>query len=346
MTLESKVLEIIEGKKSAPLSRALLRVMSHCYQAGAYLHRFAYDLVIPTTKLSIPVVSVGNIVAGGSGKTPFVHYLAEKLSSSMSVAILSRGYGRKSSKTVVVDSSTTAEECGDEPYFLAQKLPQAKVIVDRKRTFSGHLATTLEAKIAILDDGLQYHPLERDFDIVVMDARDLFGKGFYLPRGLLRDSPKRLKNANHIILNGVFAEEEFEKAVAQIRKWSEAPITAMELKVKNSTELASKKVTSFCAIANPARFQKTLGRLGCDVVEKLEKGDHQPFTVDELDRLANRAKEKGAEIVVCTEKDRVKLPEKLSLSLPLIPVEVTLVPKFGKEKLDHLIKQILEMIDE
>lgn len=344
MTIESTVLDIIEGNRSAPLSRSLLRGMSQCYRAGVWLHRLAYEFALPTHHLSIPVISVGNIVAGGTGKTPFVHYLATVLAQDATVAILSRGYKRESKKTVLVTPQTRVEECGDEPYFLAQKLPQVKVIVDSDRVVGGEAAIQLGAQVAILDDGMQYHRLKKDFTIVMMDGADLFGKGFYLPRGLLRDSPKRLQEASHIIVKGSFSEGAFQQVVAQIRAYSLAPITSMELQVKNRDALAGKKVAAFCAIASPKRFAHTLQELGCQVVEMMEKGDHRAFSVEELVSLAQRAQERGAEAVVCSEKDRVKLSSTLSLPLPLIPVEVTLVPRFGQEELNRLIKNIRDCL--
>ena len=340
MVLETHILDLIEGRKSSPVAKALLGAMSQCYRAGVSLRHFAYDWIIPIAQLQIPVISVGNIVAGGSGKTPFVEYLAKALAPKK-VAILSRGYRRKSRKTVVVKEWTSPEECGDEPYLLAQKVPEATVIVDADRAFAGLLAQILDADLVLLDDGMQHRKLNRDIEIAVMHADDLFGKAHFLPRGLLRDSPKRLKNAHHIILGGVRDEEHFSKLEKLIRHYSNAPITAMELFVENSTKLASKKVVAFSAIANPKRFHNTLKSLGCDIILSEEKPDHTAFTEEEIQRLANLAK--GAECLVCTEKDAVKLPKNLHLHLPVIPVRISLTPTFGKE---HLEKRIQEVKDE
>lgn len=337
--IEKKVVDIIEGKKKAPVAKALLKVMSKAYQGGVSLRHFAYDHFLPTVKLPMHVISVGNIVAGGTGKTPFVHYLAKQLSEEKNVSILSRGYRRKTKHHLLVQQHTTAEQAGDEPYLLAKKLPNVNVIVGKDRSLSGQLAKSLGSEVLILDDGMQHRKVERDIEIGVMHADDLFGKGFYLPMGYLRDSPKRLANADLIIVNGVKDEEHFEAITPLIRNLSDAPITAMQLKVENSHELASKKVASFCAIANPTRFYNTLKTLGCDIIEKQEKLDHLPFTVEELEQLANRVKNQGAEILVCTEKDLVKLPEKIQLALPLIPVRIALTPTFGKEHLKTFIEK-------
>lgn len=337
--VEMRILEIIEGKRSAPLTKALLNLLSQGYRAGIALRHFAYDFFIPATKLSPTVISIGNIVAGGTGKTPFVQYLSKALGESK-VAILSRGYRRKGIKTTLVKENTPIEESGDEPALLAQKLPQARVIVGANRIVSGMIAQSIGAQIILLDDGMQHRQLHRDIEIGIMDARDLFGKGHYLPRGFLRDSPKRLAKADLIILNGVKDQTHFDSLTAQIRQYSQAPITAMSLIVENSPLLASKKVAAFCGIAAPDRFIDTLKTLGCDIVLLERKGDHLPFDQEELEQLANRAHDLGAECLVCTEKDAIKLPKKIPLRLPLIAVKIALKPTFGCEHLEKIIKEV------
>ncbi len=132
MNIETHLIDIIEGRKAAPVTKALLKVMSHCYRTAVTVRNFAYDWVIPSVRLSVPVISVGNIVAGGTGKTPFIHYLAKELGES-EVAILSRGYRRKGNQTIVVKNGSSPQECGDEPFLLFRKLPKAKVIVGKDR---------------------------------------------------------------------------------------------------------------------------------------------------------------------------------------------------------------------
>lgn len=339
MRIETRVIDIIEGKKAAPVTRALLKMMSECYRSGVALRNFAYDFVLTQTKLSIPVISVGNIVAGGTGKTPFIHYLAKALGESQ-VAILSRGYRRNSKNTVIVKSETTPEECGDEPALLFQKLPKSHIIVGSNRAQSGMIAQTLGAKVILLDDGMQHRQLHRNIEIGVMDARDLFGRGHFLPRGFLRDSPKRLSKVDLIILNGVKDEEHLESLTSRIRHYTEAPITAMELVVENNIELASKKVGLFCAIAAPDRFKDTLRNMGCDIILKEIKADHLPFTQEEIERLAILAHDQGAQCLVCTEKDRVKLPKDLKVSIPLVVAKIALKPTFGKHHLEKIIHEV------
>ncbi|MBS0629890.1 MAG: tetraacyldisaccharide 4'-kinase [Verrucomicrobia bacterium] len=340
MNIETHVIDIIEGRKAAPVTKALLKALSHCYRGAVAARNFIYDWVLPSVQLRIPVISVGNIVAGGTGKTPFIQYLAAALGEEQ-IAILSRGYRRKSKQTLIVKPTTSPEECGDEPFLLFQKLPKAKVIVGKNRSQSGLIAQALGAKWILLDDGMQHRKLYRDIEIAVMDARDPFGKNHYLPRGLLRDSPKRLAKADLIILKGVKDEDHFESVTARIRQYSDAPITVMNLIVENSVEIASKKVGVFCGIAAPERFIDTLKTMGCDIILKETKPDHLPFTQEELERLAILAHDQGAECLVCTEKDAVKLPEDLKLNIPLIVAKIALKPTFGKQHLEHLIHEVL-----
>lgn len=336
MNLESHITSIIEGEKKAPLTKALLRVMSSAYRAGSHLHRTAFDSFITKARLSLPVISVGNIVTGGNGKTPLVHYLATQLAPKK-VAILSRGYKRKSKKTLVVTEDMLVEECGDEAKLLKQKLPEASVLVGKDRGYSGHLATVLGADVVLLDDGLQHRRLHRDVEIIAMEANNLFGGGHFLPYGYLRDEPKILSQADLIVLSGVRDEEHFQKLEIELRKWTDAPVSSMHATFTNQEEVAGKKVGAFCAIARPKRFLKTLESFGCNVVTSKFKPDHDPFSTKELEILAEQAKEKGAEKLVCTEKDAIKWSQVPELALPITPLRMSLEPEFGKEHLEKLI---------
>lgn len=337
MTLETHILDIIEGRKKAPLIKALLGLIAQGYRAGVAVRHFGYDWIIPSTKLKVPVISIGNIVAGGTGKTPFVIYLAKALHPKK-IAIATKGYRRNCKKTVIVKKDTSPHMCGDEPFLLSQKLPEATVIVDESRAFAGYLAQIYGAEVLLLDDGMQHRQLHRDMEIVVMHSDDLFGKGNYLPAGLLRDSPRRLKRATHIILNGIHDEEHFAKVTELLASYTSAPITAMDIVIENKEEVAGKKVACFCGIASPSRFKSTLARLGCEIESSIEKPDHVAFTKEELETFCSKVK--GADCLVCTEKDFVKLPKDLTLPLPIVAVRISHIPSFGKESLEKRIQEV------
>lgn len=336
MKLESHITSVIDGETHAPVTKSLLRLASGGYRVGSFLHRQAYETLIPKTRLSIPVISVGNIVAGGSGKTPLVHYLAKALAPKK-VAILSRGYKRSSKDSLVVELDTPASEAGDEPKLLKSKLPNCHIIVGKSRAYSGHLAQVLEADIILLDDGLQHHPLHRNKEIITLDAHNLFGGGRFLPSGYLREDPKVLSKADLLVLTGVRDESHYAELVDQLRKWTLSPIASMKRIFSNREDLRGKKVGALCAIARPTRFFDSLKDLGCQLVCTTSKPDHEPFSQEELDQVAEMALAEGAECLVWTEKDAIKWSTIPKLPLPLMPLCMEMEPQFGAEHLHSLI---------
>jgi len=313
---------------------SLVKTLSYGYRAGISVRHWIYDHLIVPEKLTVPVISIGNIVAGGSGKTPLVHYLASQIGPEK-VAILSRGYRRKGKGILRVEAHMSAEECGDEPLFLAQKLPKAQVIVGKNRIETGRLMENKGLACLLLDDGMQHRKLHRDCEICVVNQVDIEQKNF-LPYGPLREDPKRLKQVDLVIINGAETEELFDRAKQYIRQFSSAPIAAMNVQVLNAEEVRRKKVAVFSAIASPQRFYETLKSLGCEVIKKIEKPDHVAFAPDELKCLAQT---KGIEALLCTEKDAVKLPKHFTLPLPIIPVQIALAPTFGNEHIQTIIKR-------
>src|ERR1700733_10630426 len=205
MDLERSILKIIRGEKKAPVAMACLKAFSLAYRSVIALKNLAYDKkLLASEKLSVPVVSIGNLVAGGTGKTPLVHSLALALQGKVHLGILSRGYKSQIEKSKQIKQISAGNgplcspaECGDEPYLLAQKT-KASLWVGADRIASGKKAIEQGANCLLLDDGMQHRRLFRDFEIVVIDGTSPFSEGNFLPCGWLRDSPKRLKNADLI----------------------------------------------------------------------------------------------------------------------------------------------------
>lgn len=332
MSLESYVVDAIEGKRKG---RPFLHALSYLYRAGVALRHFAYDQKIFTTKkFRAKVISVGNIVTGGTGKTPLVHLLAKNLSSSHKVAILSRGYRSQleyAAHPVRITPEMSVEACGDEPFWLSQHLPQVAVWVGKNRVLSAELAVQQGAEVLILDDGMQYRSLHRDLEIVVMEAEDLFGHGYFLPRGFLRDSPQRLALADLIVINrraGLRSDVR-----PQLASFTEAPLVEVEMRV--DADLRGKRVGVFCALARPERFMHAVRASGAEILATFFKPDHFPFTAEELHAFAKRS---GAELLVCTEKDGVKLPANLSCIRPILPLSASLQFVAGKEQWDNILQ--------
>jgi tetraacyldisaccharide 4'-kinase len=337
MTLEEYVLEIMEGKRRG---RSVLTALSLLFRTGVSLRQWGYDRqILKTYRPPVPVISIGNIVAGGTGKTPLVHRLALELSEGLRVAVLSRGYRSAVEKSGAVHRVTqrdTAAICGDEPYLLMTKLPKVAIWVARERVKAAEAAVQEGAEILILDDGMQHRQLCRDVEIVVMDGQDLFGRDHFLPRGLLRDSPRRLKEADLIVVNRA---RDREAVRAVLRPFTSAPIVFMEMVI--DSDLRGQKVGVFCAVGRPDRFLQTVRAIGGEVVAAYFKPDHHPFSAEELLRFAKRSR---AELLVCTEKDRVKLPDDLACPLPIRSLTGHLEIVEGEEYWENMKAPYLERV--
>lgn len=319
----------------------VLRPISYCYGLGAYARLITYSAGLASRRsAAVPVVSVGNITVGGTGKTPLTIDLAERLSSAgLKVAILSRGYGRKSKGLqVVADGSGTplisVEEAGDEPYLIAQAVPEAVVIVCSSRLESAQLAVRqFAAQVIILDDGFQHIKLRRDFDVVLWDFNDRPEKAMLVPSGRLREPLGGLSRASDIVITKV-PEGGEQREVEQLRvelaqlaphaniyscRFAPAYLTgyarngqlAQPIKL---TELAGKKVYSLCAIARPEGFLNVLNELGVVPVRVRQFADHHWFSPAQMSEIEADFIASGADLLVTTEKDLVRMTLSPSLA--------------------------------
>lgn len=342
MFLERYILEIIEGRRSAPFMVQLLKTASFAYRLAVQMRHIAYDRHwLKSFRPPATVVSVGNIVSGGVGKTPLVKKLAKALSQRRKVAILTRGFRspiERSGKSLLWQGESAAI-CGDEPFWLANELSNTAVWIGRERRFSAALACEKGADLLLLDDGMQHRQLARDAEIVVMDAEDLWGKDHFLPRGFLRDLPSRLKFARLIVLTQAHCLDKVAQVKAALAVYTRAPVVAMQLQVKQQ-EIKGKKVGVFCAIARPERFSRTVEELGAQIVAKKQQLDHGSFTKEELEKFALECQMLGAELLVCTEKDAVKLSMDSGTCLSILPLKAELEIVQGKEYWDQLIEEL------
>ena len=197
--VENYLKHVIQGKKQGILRssiKCLLLPLSWIFHRGVQLRNWCYDKkwfksYVPPVPI---VISIGNIVAGGTGKTPVTLLFAYTFYNRFSLAILSRGYRSKAEKLdaplILCDGKGPlypAAYCGDEPYLFAQRLPEAHVIVGENRQKASYLAAKAGAQVILLDDGMQHEVAMRDFEVVVVDVGDPFGHGYFLPRGFLRE---------------------------------------------------------------------------------------------------------------------------------------------------------------
>lgn len=350
MFSKQNILSIIHGNKKAPFTAGCLTVLSKLYSALIGARHFAYDRkIFLTTQLPVPVISVGNIVVGGTGKTPLVHLLAKTLQEKVSLAILTRGFKsqiEKSGKVKQISTGTgplySPQECGDEPYFLAQNT-KAQVWVGIDRVLSGKSAIAQGANCLLLDDGMQHRRLARDFEIVILDANDPFSQGNFLPRGLLRDFPNRLEKADLIVLSHMQKSQQTDELQKILAPYTSAPLVSTQIKVLNP-DLGGSKVGVFCGIGKPTYFLQTVRDLKSEIVDTFILEDHGVAPISELQKFSKKCKMLGAEALVCTEKDYVKLPLDLALDLEIVPIPIQLMIGTGLNNWEHLIEKIVAKV--
>ena len=353
-TLETYVTDLIEGKKKSQVFSGLLHVISKIFESAIHLRHFVFDHAwVKETKMQIPVISIGNIVAGGTGKTALLQSLVKQFALEGEIAILIRGYRSQIEKKkqclhLQKGSKVNPEMCGDEAYLLWKNMPHLSLFVGKNRNKSASLASFYGAEIIFLDDGMQYRRLHRDLEIVMLHADNLYGKGFYLPRGYLRDSPKRLKLADYVFINHVRSQNHFDRLSRDVRKWTSSPLIGAKMVPKKVQgeygerweHLAGKRVSAFCGLGNPYSFFATVQEMNVDLVDTLILPDHVTPNPAQLDDFMRLSEARGCELVLCSEKDWVKLSKPLNYALPIAYLEASLEVIFNQEEYYRLIKTI------
>ncbi|MBI3326500.1 MAG: tetraacyldisaccharide 4'-kinase [Nitrospinae bacterium] len=284
----------------------------------------------PVKRLRCRVLSVGNLTLGGTGKTPLVEAIATLLRThGYRVAVLSRGYGRRCQKPITVVSDgekrlVSPEVAGDEPFLLAEHLPGVPVLVGNDRYITGmHAVERFGVEVVVLDDGFQHMQLARDLDILLLDAARPLGNGRLFPRGDLRELPSALSRADLIVFTRwepgtlvLLSPLRLPHPVPPLFCSQHEPADLRVLQDGGTLPLASlkdRRILAFCGIGAPESFRRTLNRLGATVVAFLSFPDHHPYTQPELDDLARTAAAHGAEALVTTEKDGIRLRRLLPL---------------------------------
>ena len=277
-------------------------------------------------------MSIGNVVAGGTGKTPLTLLLAN-LFSHRRVAILSRGASLQGS-------------LADEPLLLARRCPSALVYAGKDRILSAKRAVENQADLLLLDDGFQHRKLFRDIDLVLLSAERPFSNGRYLPCGFLRERPERVRQASMVCVNPIHSEEELEEWKKTIP--CPACCIGVRLKVKRlvpDLSLQGVPAALFSGIANPDSFKKIALDLGALILDEWRLADHEAPSIRDLQNFALHARSLGAKVLLCTEKDAVKRSENEPLALPLVYPEMEMVVTAGHEHWQNLVDKIEEKID-
>ena len=321
-----------------------LWLASQGYRVAAGAHRMGYRSgVRRRRRLPCPVVSVGNLTLGGTGKTPFTEWTAQWYQrQGWRVAVLSRGYGGTPAEQPQVVSAgdgpvTDWRTAGDEAYLLARFLPGVPVLVGRDRYASGlYACERFGAQVLVLDDGFQHHALHRDCDIVLIDASNPFGHGALLPRGTLREPLHTLRRAQVIVLSRVeTAGDEVPRLCEHIRRYAgQQPIYRMAVSpaslrrhdtgcAVDPSWLQQRRVVAFAGLGNPRAFAASLAQSGARVAAFLAFPDHHPYSVADWQTVCDAACREGAEALLTTEKDAVRLDASWPLPLPLYTLRIS-----------------------
>jgi len=280
-------------------------------------------------RLSGPVISVGNLSVGGSGKTPFVILLGELLKQrGIDFDVLSRGYGRKTSGVLQVDATGSPQKFGDEPLLIARRLG-CPVVVGESRYQAGLFAEKkLRPRVHILDDGFQHRKLARDFDIVLLTPEDFQDR--LLPSGRLREPLSSLDRADAVVLTGeVDVPDLLHKMVWRVRR-------AIEMSGLSHHPIA------FCGIARPQRFIEDLRTAGVEIAAEKFYRDHQAYTSAEVHQLLELRHRSGADGFVTTEKDSINLGPHLAELAPIVIARVSMELANSADALDTILRVIGE----
>lgn len=302
-----------------PVAQAALALPAWLYGRAADLRNRFYDRPGASRPGAIPVVSVGNITVGGTGKTPTVAWIAKRLlADGARPAVVSRGYGGTAGRGPRVVSTgggalCGAGECGDEPFLLAGMLRGVVVVVGADRFAGVEEARRRGADIAILDDGFQHRRLARDLDIVLLDAGSPFGNDRLLPAGPLREPVSGLARADIVLITRADAGERPTEIERVVRRFNPgAPILraghrSLGYRDPSGADVpAPARAVAFCGIGNPDRFRSDLEADRVEVLELHAYRDHHRYRAGEISALARRAAEHGAALVT-TEKDLARL---------------------------------------
>ncbi len=360
--------------------RGILRVGSWFFRGLVGARLFLFRRRLKTVHyLGTLTVSVGNITAGGTGKTPVVELLARTLAArGRKCAILTRGYkskplrhpqvwldkdGRRLRRIPKIASDGTNRKlnphyAGDEPFMLARNLDGVAVLVDKDRVKSGIFAIEqLGSNTLILDDGMQYLKLRHEIDIVLVDCGFPFGTGALLPRGTMREPRSSLKRASYIILTKSGGKPQ-DELIATIRKYNRvadiivtnhAPAYLENIFTKERKELSfleGKYVACLSGIARPESFECLVEQQGAHVEIRRRYPDHHWFDQQELETFVERCADRALDAIITTEKDAVRFlkPEEMDVPIYFLRIEIDILE--GRDKWDRMIDRICAIAEE
>lgn len=345
----SYLLEVISGRRkdaAALLVRALLSAAVPWYRAAVALRNRRFDRTPGAIHhAAVPVISVGNLTTGGTGKTPLVGWIVRALRSrGASPAILSRGYRS-------LDAAGN-----DEKRMLDRLCPGVPHYQDPDRTAASARAIAAAADVLVLDDGFQHRRLHRDLDVVLIDAVNPWGYGRLLPRGLLREPRTALRRAQLVIITraDLCTAEQLHSIHRGVIRRTAAPIVHAAFRpagLVNAAgeaaplpQIAEHRWQAFCGIGNPAGFEQTLAALGVPLgADLLAFPDHHHYTQADLDGIVRQARDRGATALLTTEKDLAKIPECRLGDFPLRALRIEVEFTHDGEAVQTAIENVLSL---
>jgi tetraacyldisaccharide 4'-kinase len=338
-----RFLRLIRGTTQgihAELARAALHPFSALYGAVVALRNLGYDRAwLAVRRASVPVISVGNLTVGGTGKTPMIEWLGRWFRArGVRVAILSRGYRQTSGYN-------------DEGRLLEENLPDVPHLQNPDRVQSAAIAIEeLASELLLLDDAFQHRRIARDVDLVMLDALEPFGLGYLLPRGLLREPVRSLRRADVVVLSRAdLVGPEERNAIRQKAehragrlRWVEArhaPIDLVDSEGVGTpiTDLAGQRVAAFCGIGNPQGFRRTLEPLCGTLVDFRVFPDHHAYSARDLSLLERWTRDLGVNLALTTQKDLVKLRAGNVGPVPLRALRIGLEILSGEDVMEDVL---------
>jgi tetraacyldisaccharide 4'-kinase len=343
----SEFRQIVSGRRRglrAACLRTALSVVEIPYSLAVRWRNRRYDRRADLVhRVGVPVVSVGNLTLGGTGKTPMVAWIARRLRElDVRVTLISRGYGAE------------AGSINDEALELERQLPDVPHLQDPDRVAAAAIAIDeLQCQAILLDDAFQHRRIHRDLDIVLLDALEPFGFGRVFPRGTLREPLVGLRRADAVVLTRADMLDQQQRDalrqqvtdLAPDAPWAEVVHAPKQLLSADGAttaldSLRGQPVAAFCGLGNPAGFRHTLSVCGYEVAAFKEFPDHHRYQRDEIEQLAQWAEQSGAAAVVCTAKDLVKIGLDRLGSVPLHALTIGMEFLSGREALDNQLAKV------
>ncbi len=315
----------------------LLLPFSFLYGLISCVRRQLYKLgIFKSWQSPVPIIVIGNLSAGGNGKTPLAISLIEALKAKgLKVGLVSRGYGGKSNHyPLILDENTSTKQAGDEPVLIYHRTHVPVAVAPKRIDAVKALLDSHQLDVILTDDGLQHYALARDIEIVVVDGKRLFGNGWWIPAGPMRERRSRLKSVDLIIINGDSSEDFINQYPDRTFTMQLIPDHVVNLSTNKQCELSAlHHIYAIAGISNPKRFFDMLTQMGADLVHTESFADHQNFTLPLLEKVVGTN-----QTLLMTEKDAVKCRQFALPNWWYLPIDAV-IP-------DQVIEKIYSLFEE